>query len=241
VRKAFLPAEPSWVDRAGVDGVVLVRGPKGVRTEALEQLFWNRSVDRVALLPGAEQVDHVHAPPLLVRGDGTLLLENRPFRRPLLMDGYAGTIRLADADLLGSSPSFKLWRPRGDARLSLYFPGRYSDGWLSAAGRLYVWPQRPGGTISGSVRLPLAAPAESPLTIRFRPAGGRDTVVHLRRGERRTLTFPVCSNGPWHLTFLSQDRGFLGGRVVSAQAGEPQIVPGPCRRRSASPAAGEAA
>jgi hypothetical protein len=104
VRRAFLPAEPSWVDRAGVDGVVLVRGPKGVRTEALEQLFWNRSVNRVALLPGAEQVDHVHAPPLLVRGDGTLLLENRPFRRPLLMDGYAGTIRLADAELLGSSP-----------------------------------------------------------------------------------------------------------------------------------------
>jgi hypothetical protein len=240
VRNAFLPDEPSWVDRAGVDGVVLVRGPKGVRTEALEQLFWNRSVDRVALLPGADQVDHVHSPPLGVRGDGTLVLENRPLRRPLLIDGYAGTIRLADAELLGSSPSFTLWRPHGDARLSLYFAGRYSDGWLAGAGRLYIWPQRPGGTISGSLRLPLSAPAESALTLRFRSASGPPVTVRLGRGERRTLTFPVCSRGPWHLTFLSEDRGFLGSRMVSAQAGEPQLVPGPCRR-SAAPAAGESA
>ncbi|HEV3478270.1 MAG TPA: hypothetical protein VG144_02345 [Gaiellaceae bacterium] len=240
VKRAFLPAEPSWVDRAGVDGVVLVRGPNGVKTEALEQLFWNRSVDRVALLPGAEQVDHVHAPPLSVRGDGALLLAGRPVLRPLLIDGYAGTIRLANAELLGSSPSFKLWRPRGEARLSLYLAGRYSDGWLAGAGRLYLWPQRASGRIAGSVRLPLRAPAESALTLRFRPAGGRDVVVHLRRGERRTATFPVCSRGPWHLTFLSQDRGFVGGRIVSAHAGEPQLVPGPCRR-SASRVSSETA
>jgi hypothetical protein len=225
VRKAFLPAQPSWVDRAGVDNVVLVRGPHGVKTEALEQLFWNRSVDRVALLPGAEQVDHVHSPPLRVGSDGTLLVDGRPLRAPVLADGYAGTIRLADAELLGSSPSFSLWRPRGAARLSLYLAGRFSDGWLAGAGRLYLWPSRPGGFVLGRVLLPLEAPPAAELTLRFQPKGGETVVIHLRAGERRTASFPVCSRGLWHMTFVSDDRGFVGGRVVSAHASEPVFTP----------------
>ena len=227
VRTAFLPEDPSWVDSQGVDDVVLVRGPQGVKTEALEQLFWNRSVDRVALLPGAEQLDHVHSPTLRVRGDGTLLLGDRPVRSPLLVDGYAGTLRLADADILGSSPSFALWQPRGDARLSLYFAGRYGDGWLAGAGRLYVWPSRPGGVLVRRLELPLAAPPAD-VTLRFRAKGAPPVAVELSAGERRTVSFPVCSRGPWHLTFVSEDRGFVGGRVVSAHAGEPRLVPGSC-------------
>jgi hypothetical protein len=227
VRTAFLPEDPSWVDSQAVDDVVLVRGPQGVKTEALEQLFWNRSIDRVALLPGAEQLDHVHSPTLRVRGDGTLLLGDRPLRSPLLVDGYSGTLRLADADILGSSPSFALWQPRGDARLSLYFAGRYGDGWLAGAGRLYVWPGRPGGVLAGRLELPLAAPPAD-VTLRFRAKGAPAVAVELSAGERRTVSFPVCSHGPWHLTFISEDRGFVGGRVVSAQAGEPRLVPGRC-------------
>jgi hypothetical protein len=239
VRKAFLPDDPSWVDRLGVDDVVLVRGPHGVKTEALEQLFWNRSVDRVALLPGAEELDHVDSPRLRVGGDGILLLEGRPVRRPVLVDGYAGTILLADADVLGSSPSFVLWQPQGVARLSLYLAGRYSDGWLAGAGRLYLWPNRPGGLVAGRLQLPLAAPP-APVALRFRPAGAPPITVRLRAGERRTLSFPVCSRGPWHLTFVSDDRGFVGGRVVSASAGEPRLLPGPCRKTPATASTGEA-
>ena len=240
VRTAFLPDEPSWVDRLGVDDVVLVRSPHGVKTEALEQLFWNRSVDRVALLPGAEEVDHVHSPQLRVAGDGTLLLDGRPVRRPVLVDGYAGTIRLANADVLGSSPSFILWQPHGVARLSLYLAGHYSDGWLAGAGRLYLWPNRPGGLVAGRVQLPLVAPP-APVTLRFRPAGAPPVVVRLRAGERRTVSFPVCSRGPWHLTFVADERGFVGGRVVSASAGEPRLLPGPCRKTPTTTNTAEAA
>jgi hypothetical protein len=239
VKTAFLPAEPSWIDRLGVDDVVLVRGPHGVKTEALEQLFWNRSLARVALLPGAEEVDHVHSPRLRVAPDGRLLLDSRPLRDPVLIDGYAGLIRLAEADVLGSSPSSTLWRPRGDARLSLYFAGRYSDGWLAGAGRLYLWPRRPGGVVSGRLQLPLAAPP-SPVTLRFHPKGARPLVVHLRAGEARTVSLPVCSRGPWYVTFTSDDRGFVGGRVVSARAGEPRLVGAACRGTLAA-AAGEPA
>jgi hypothetical protein len=236
VRAAYLPEEPSWVDRLGVEDVLLVRGPHGIKTEALEQLFWNRSVNRVALLPRAEQLDHVHSPPLRVGADGTLLLANRTVRGPVLIDGYSGTIRLADAELLGSSPSYSLWRPRGAARLRLYLAGHYRDGWLGGAGRLYLWPTRPGGAVAGRVELPLVAPPE-PITLRFRPQGGDQVVVALRAGERRVISFPVCSRGPWHVSFVAEDRGFVGGRVVSAQAGEPLFVRGACTKTRTAPAA----
>jgi hypothetical protein len=240
VRVAFLPDDPSWVDRQGVEDVVLVRGAHGVKTEALEQLFWNRSVDRVALLPGAEELDHVHSPSLRVGGDGTLLLDGRPVRNPLLIDGFAGTLRLADADLLGSSPSFMLWQPHGAARLSLYLAGRYSDGWLAGAGRLYLWPRRTGGVVATRLELPLVAPPAA-VTLRFRAKGSPPIVVHLRAHERRTVSFPVCSRGPWYVSFLSDDRGFVGGRVVSAQAGEPRLLPGSCAGTSARTSAAESA
>ena len=239
VKNAFLPGDPSWVDRLGVENVVLVRGPHGVKTEALEQLFWNRSVSRVALLPGAEEVDHVHSPRLRAAADGTLLLDGRPLRDPVLVDGYAGTIRLAEAEVLGSSPSSTLWRPRGEARLSLYLAGRYSDGWLAGAGRLYLWPGRSGGVVSGRLQLPLVAPP-APVTLRFTPKGLPPVTVRLRAGERRTISFPVCSRGPWFVSFVADDRGFVGGRIVSAQSGQPRLVGTGCAE-TPPPAKGESA
>jgi hypothetical protein len=229
VRQAFLPADPSWVDRTGLDDVLLVRGPHGVKTEALEQLFWNRSVDRVALLPGADQLDHVHSPSLRVAPDGTLLAEGRPLRRPLLLDGYAGTIRLAGADRVAASPSFTLWEPHGEARLSLYFAGRYSDGWLAGIGRLYLWPDRAGGTVAGRVAMTLTAPAAGEaMTIRFQTQGRPPRLVRLRPGVPQPVSFAVCSHGPWVLTFTSSSRGFVGSRIVSAQATEPVVERGAC-------------
>jgi hypothetical protein len=141
---------------------------------------------------------------------------------------------IADSQLLSSSPSFDLWRPHGVARLA----GRYSDGWLAGAGRLYLWPSRPRGLLSGRVQLPLVTPPE-PVTLRLRPAGAPPVVVHLRAGERRVVSFPVCSRGPWHVSFVSPEQGFVSGRIMSAQAGEPRVVRGPCM--STSTATGESA
>jgi hypothetical protein len=170
----------------------------------------------------------VTSPRLRIRGDGTLLLSGRPLRRPLLVDGYANWIRLADADVLGSSPSSRLWQPRGDARLSLLVAGLYSDGWLSALGRVYVWPQEPG-----RLRLTLMAPPQGePMTMRF---DSRE--VRLLPGVRRVVEFDVCSRGLWQLTFASSSRGFVGSRVVGAfSAAEPEFVPGPCAPRTGAEA-----
>jgi hypothetical protein len=233
VRAAFLPAEHSWVDRAGLDEVTLVRAPDGLRTEALEQLFWNRSVDRVVLLPGAEGVDHLHSSSLDVGSDGTLRSDGRPLAGPVLMDGYGGTIVLADAERIASSQSFTLWRPHGRPRMSLYMAGRYSDGWLAGIGRIYLWPERAGGKIERRVSLTLTAPpgAEG-MTIRLQEPGRPPLQVTLVPGRPQTVAFDVCSRGAWHMTYGSTVRGFVGSRVVSARSTEPRVSPVSCARDS---------
>lgn len=232
VRAAFLPDEPSWVDRAGFDDVTLVRGPDGIRTEALEQLFWNRSVDRVVLLPGAEEVDHFQSAALTVGSEGSLRSDGRALDGPMLVDGYGGTIVLGDAERIASSQSYTLWRPRGPARMSLYLAGRYSDGWLAAIGRMYLWPDRADGPIARRVSLTLTAPAGAEnMTIRFQePGGKRLRDVRLAPGRPQTVTFDVCSRGPWYTTYSSSVRGFVGSRVVSAQATEPRMASTSCVR-----------
>jgi len=231
VRAAFLPGERSWVDRAGFDEVTLVRAPDGVRTEALEQLFWNPSVDRVVLLPGAEEVDHFRSSSLTLGNDGSLRSEGRPLAGPVLVDGYGGTIVLAEADQIASSQSFTLWRPHGAARMSLYMAGRYSDGWLAGNGRLYLWPERTGESIERRVTLTLTAPpgAEG-MTIRLQEPGRRPLEVPLVPGRPETVAFDVCSRGSWQMTYSSTMRGFVGSRVVSARSTEPRISPISCSR-----------
>jgi hypothetical protein len=238
VRAAFLPAERSWVDRAGFDEVTLVRAPDGLRTEALEHLFWNPSVDRVVLLPGAEEVDHFRSSSLTLGNDGSLRSEGRPLAGPVLVDGYGGTIVLAEADRIASSQSFTLWRPHGAARMSLYMAGRYSDGWLAGAGGLFLWPERTGGSIERRVSLTLTAPpgAEG-MTIRLQERGRRPLEVPLVPGRLETVTFDVCSRGAWQMTYSSTVRGFVGSRVVSARSTEPRISPIPCSRDASQPQA----
>ena len=232
VRAAFLPDEPSWVDRTGVKDITLVRAPKGVRTEALEQLFWNRSIRKVALLPGAGEVDLLTSPRLTVAPDGRLLESGRELAGPVLVDGYGGTITLSDAERIANAQSYTLWRPHGPARLSLYFAGRYSDGWLSGAGRLYLWPDKPGGQIARRVSLTLTAPpASDAMTIRFQEGGKRPQELRLEPGRPRTVAFDVCSRAAWHVTYLSSARGFVGTRVVSAQASEARVTPIACANR----------
>ena len=238
VRAEFLPAERSWVDRAGFDEVTLVRAPDGLRTDALEQLFWNRSVGPVLLLPGAEEVDHFHSSSLTLETDGSLRSEGRTLAGPVLVDGYGGTIVLADADQVASSPSFTLWRPHGPVRMSLYMAGRYSDGWLAGIGRLYLWPERTGGPVEQRVSLTLTAPlgAEG-MTILLREAGRRTLEVPLVPGRPRTVSFDVCARGPWRMTYSSTMRGFVGTRVVSARSSEPRVSPISCSQDSLRPQA----
>ncbi len=64
VRASHLPRDLTWIDRTGLKDVSLVQTLGAPRGRATEQLFWNKSVTRVTLLPGADATDAFGATPL---------------------------------------------------------------------------------------------------------------------------------------------------------------------------------
>jgi hypothetical protein len=228
-RNAFLPSDPSWVDSAGLRNVALVQSWGGIRTASLQELFWNRSIDRVLLLPGAGPIDrngeqHVH-----LADDGTMLVDGQPVTTPVLIDAYGSTVRLSDARLLQTGPTASLWVPNARARLSLYAVGHYHDGWLAAAGSVFLWPETPGGALHGWLSIDVTVPAEAqkPAVLRLRSREGATSSLRLEPGERGTARLAICSEGSSAAIYRSSLRGMIGLRFVSVRAAAPRFVPDP--------------
>jgi hypothetical protein len=223
VRDSFLPAEPSWVDAAGVGEVSLVRG-LGSKTDAMEQLFWNRSVKRVLLMPGALPFDSFGAERLDFASDGRLIAGRQPIRSAILVDEWATRVELRGAVSVASSPGFRLWRPAGIPRLSVFVPGYYRDGWLAQRVGLNAWAP-PGRTLAGRFSFTVSAPPylEAPVNMRVQEGTRRLVAFRLRPGQSRSIQVPVCGAAAWFGTLLA-DRGIvLGDRVVSARATSPRF------------------
>jgi hypothetical protein len=226
--RTYLPADPSFVDRSGLEHVALLQSWGGRRAPALEQLFWNRSIDRLLLLPGAGPVDAFHSDRVTVGEDGALLVRGMQFRGPLLVDGYGSYVRVRNADLVAQGPVSALWAPSGAPRLELYAVGRYYDGWLADAGAVYLWPATTGEKLSGWLSMRLTAPNGPRVTLRFELPGGKKTSLHLPPGATRRLNVAVCGNNrDWYATFNSSTAVFVGLRRVSVQATAPTFTPDP--------------
>jgi hypothetical protein len=236
LRRSALPRDPSWVDRLHLDRpVTLVESYSGVRTLSLQQLFWNRSVTRVALLPGAERFDAFRVEAVRVKADGSLMLGNGPLTGPLLVDTYGSTVRLRGARVVATAPHSVLWLPRSAAapRLSLYAPGRYTDGWLAGRGLITIWPERAGRPVSGWLTMRLTAPRWlGSVDMTFVSPGGNRTRVHVRAGGSASVRLAVCSVLSSRVTYRTKRTTFIGLRGVSAQATAPVFTPS----RAACPA-----
>jgi hypothetical protein len=226
IRAAYLPANPSWVDDAGIGETALVYAP-GHYKDGLEQLFWNRSVRSVLLLPDAEPLDSFAADRVTIRADGALLRAGRPVRTPLLVDSRAAAITLTGADVVGSSPAYDLWRPRGTPRLATYAVGWYRDGWLGSSGTFTTWAPRVAGRVRFQLRGPSDAPA-STLSIES-PAGRRSLVVP--PGETRTVELAACGHGSWQATVASNTVVFAADRVLTVRSTRPVWTPDPAACR----------
>jgi hypothetical protein len=226
VRDLFAGSNPSWVDEAHAGRAQLLLTPNGLMTDALEQLFWNRSVDRVVLLPGAKPTDTLPAGKGGVAGDGTLLSNGRPVTGPVLVDEYASAVQVRDAKRLGAGPTSTLYRPAGTLKLRMVTLGRYHDGWLADRGESIVWPDAAHGRVAGRLVLRVSVPeAAGNMTFRFRSGQTTRTLV-VRTGAARTLQVPVCGRGPVTLPFDVSPTGHLGdGRVVTASARTLEFVP----------------
>jgi hypothetical protein len=229
-KRAFLPADPSWVDRAGVGRVSLLQAHGGIRVASLEELFWNRSIDRVLLLPGASSIDRFGDESVRVRDDGSLVAAGRVVGGPLLVDTFGSTVRLRGARILEAGPTATLWVPdrSGRPRLSLYAIGRYYDGWLANSGAIYVWPEVGDGSLSGWLSMRLTAPpAAGAVKLTFGLPGGRLTTVRVQPGASQRVNIAVCATGSWYATYRSNVRGLVGIRTVSVRATPPLFTPSP--------------
>lgn len=227
VRHSFLPSDPSWVDHAEVGDVALVRNIAGIRGAAFQQLFWNRSVKELLLMPGAPEIDSFPANRIRVTDDGALFVGKRPLRKALLVDEHAVTTRFLGVRKVASGPSYSLYEPVGRPRLSLFFLARHHDGWLGDRGSINLWPKPGIDGLRGTLLLTLESPAPlGATTVQFQIPGGRVVDVRVPARGSTLVRLPVCSRGPWVAGFRSRIRAFVGDRGVSVKAGVPRFVPG---------------
>ena len=227
IREVQLPADRSWVDHAVTGRATLLRTVGGARTEAFEQLFWNRSVDRVALLPGAIAPDGFEAEPLRIDRDGAIGVVG-----PLLVETRQTWVELRGARRVAATDGYALWTPAGRPRLALLLAGRYADGWLAPGGLVSVWPDR-GGRVAGRLRIELTAPdAVRRMGFTFRSRGSHPLRAVVAGGTSRAVVLTICSQGPWSARFSADQAGFVGSRLVSGRAGAPVFTPDAraCRR-----------
>ena len=192
VRHEFLPANPSWVDATGLRDVTLLQTAGAPAAGAVEQLYWNRSITRMALVGAAMPTDVYAAPRIRVASDGTLL----GVGANVLVQDYAATAQFANARLVATAGTFSLWSADSAPQLSLLERGRFSDGWLARTGKLSIWPDAAGRT-RGTLRFTLSLPASATATtVKFGKAR-----YDIRPGERTTVIYTLDARGPWSLPF----------------------------------------
>jgi hypothetical protein len=225
VRANVVPGNPSIVDSAGLGSAALVQSPLGDRGFATEELFWNRSLDRLVLLPGATPPDAFAVDRAQFGEDGSLLVAGKALTGPLLVDRFGATTRFRGAREIARTNLYRLLAPEGRPRLSLYMPGRYFDGWLALDGTIRLWPESAGERVAGRLDFALSLPSSGdPVVVRFSyPAGER--TVSVRSGASTSVSLPVCSPGPWSARFSAPFTGSIGARFVSVRSTEPVFRP----------------
>jgi hypothetical protein len=227
VRDTFLPANASWVDATGLNDVTLVQTADSPSGRAIEQLYWNRSVTREALLGPATATDIYPAPHIRIARDGTL----GGVHGNVLVQDYGATARFSNAVLVARAGTFSLYRSDAAPRLSLLEAGRFSDGWLARTGRLSVWPDGTGRT-RGTLRFTLSLPADArPVTMHFGKARYR-----VEPGRATIVTYTVDARGKWSLPFKSGGGSYRSDlRAVSVRSTPPLLhrYDAPSRRPTA--------
>jgi hypothetical protein len=194
VKATFDPAGAGWVH--GPATVILGAAS---RTSVLEQLFWSRYDDRLALLPGAARPDVFAAAATHLTRDGRLA----GVRGRVVLDELAAAL-VPVAPERRSGP----WLAARTPVLAGTVAGRYGNGWIAPSGTIRVY--RPG-----SIRLTVTAPEA--MTVKI--AGGQ---LRLRAHVPARL----CAGATTRYSFSSH--GYLGMTPVSAQTSFPRWSPRGC-------------
>jgi len=217
--------DASYVDHADLGDVALLAAPSSDRGFTTEELFWNRSIDRLLLLPGASPPDAFAFEQTAIGEDGSILIGGEPYRGPLLVDAYSATTELRGARQVDRTRIYRLWAPEGTPRLSLYVVNRFYDGWLGLTGSIKLWPEA-GERLAGRLELALSLPAGLPDTpMRLKLPGGSVKEVDVKPGESVPVTIPICSTGPWSAVYEGPLSTNLGERLVTVRSTKPVYTP----------------
>jgi hypothetical protein len=221
LRAAFLPANPSWVDEAARAPVTMLLAPHSVRADVHTTLFWNRSVDRLALLAGVDRPDSF----ALTRADADDVGRLDLPAGFVLADGYGSTVVLRDAERVAAGPTKTLWRAAAAPQLQLLLVGRYYSGVLAAEGVIHAWPAAAGERLAGHLELRLSTGGGAdPVLFRLRLPDGSRFERTIRPGAPQRVHIPVCSAGPWKAAYTTGAVALVHGALVGLEAGEPHLV-----------------
>jgi hypothetical protein len=218
--------DPAYVDHAGLGSVALLETPSNDRGFATEQLFWNRSIDRLLLMPDSAPPDAFKAEQTTIGKDGSLLVGGQAYTGPLLVDAYSATTEFRGARQVARTRIYRLFAPAGKPRLALYVTNRFYDGWLGLTGGIQLWPEE-GERLAGQVEFKLSLPRGVPeTTMRLKtPDGVREVRVNPARVV--PVTLPVCSAESWTTTFEGPVSTNIGERLVTVRATKPVYTPDP--------------
>lgn len=222
VRSWGLASDPAWVDHANLGPATLVRAEASWGDVHL-QLFWNRSIRNVDLVPGALPIDAYPHGQLTFSDNGTLLLKGHPLSGPIVADEWVTPMTFRNARRIAASPFDELLLPQKYAQLELYAPGFYRDGLLKPAGSIHLWPAQAGGAVQGRLSFRVHAPQSLPATVTLQITrdGGAPLAIRVPPGGTRDIKLTVCSTGRWDLGFSADHSTRLERRLVSLNATPP--------------------
>jgi hypothetical protein len=226
VRNWAFTGDLSWVDHAHLGPATLVRAEASWGDVHL-QLFWNRSIRSVDLVPGALPVDAYPHGHLTFSDNGTLLQQGRPLTGPIVADEWVTPMTFRNARNVAASPFDELVLPQTNAQIELYAIGFYRDGLLKRDGSIHIWPARAGGLVEGRLSFQLRAPTSLPktVTVRTSRSDGLPSVIQVPPGSSRTVTLNVCSTGRWDFGFLADHATQFERRSISLAATAPVWQP----------------
>ena len=218
----------SWVDDANLGPATLVRAEASWGDVHL-QLFWNRSIRSVNLLPGALPVDAYPHGRLTFSDNGTLMLKGRPLSGPIVADEWVTPMTFRDARHIASSPFDELVLPQKNAQLELYALGFYRDGLLKRSGSIHIWPARADGPVQGHLSCRLRAPKSlaKAVTVQMSRSDGLPSAIRVPPGSSREVTLNVCATGRWDFGFLADHTTPVERRSISLGATAPVWQPDP--------------
>ena len=224
-RSSVAASDLRWIDHAHAGPATVLVLP-GDPSSSMFDLFWNTSLERVALLPGARPIDSFATSQMMVGKFGDLTVASRALQTAFVVRENWAAIQLSGARRVASGGEATLWVPTGRPRRSAL------DSWpifrWMALGRRRALGlpdplERPG---DASVRRRTSARIPPDDTSDHRP---RDADPIGSGPARRDIDRPGAAGGPDDRQGADQDPGraelpLADGRAVAVQASVPHLI-----------------